>query len=398
MKILHVIDYFQPVLGYQETFLAKAQILEGHEVKVLTSDRYAPILFKGQASKAILGDRIVSPGEHAEGGISVIRLRSLLEFLNNSWLANLEREILTFKPDAIHVHGTYTITSLRVARLHQRLPQTVVVFDDHMTYSAMRGPWVSLLYSIYRILFGSYLEKNVDHFVAVTEETKKFMHRYYGIPNDRINIIPLGCDTSLFSNNNLDRKDLRSNLGVTDDEIVICYVGKIIPDKGVHLLVEAAIKLLEEGYAIRVLCVGGRDDKYFETITAKLSASEFSDRFIFKDPVPNAELPKYYAIADIGVWPKQCSLTVLEAMACSIPVILSDNSGANERVDGLDTHCLYRESEVESLVDSVRYFLADDRRVSIGKASRKKVEGLSWRAISLKFNRLYESGKAHALE
>jgi hypothetical protein len=51
MKIIHVIDYFQPQLGYQETFLAKEQAKQGHEVYVLTSDRYNPIVYKGNAAK-----------------------------------------------------------------------------------------------------------------------------------------------------------------------------------------------------------------------------------------------------------------------------------------------------------------------------------------------------------
>jgi len=389
MKILHVIDYFQPVLGYQETFLAKAQIIEGHEVKVLTSDRYAPILFKGGASKDILGERIVKTGEHLEEGISVLRLRSLFEFLNNSWLVNLNKEIIKFNPDAIHVHGTFSITALRVAGIHKKIPDAIVVFDDHMTNSAMRASWVSILYSIFRILFGKYIERNVDHFVAVTEETKKFMNKFYGISNDRINVIPLGCDTSLFSNKNSNRRDLRINLGISDDEIVISYVGKIIPDKGIHLLVEAAIKLLHEGFNIKVLFVGGKDDKYFKIITETINSSGYGNNFIFNPPVPNSELPKYYSITDIGVWPKQCSLTVLEAMACNVPVVLSNNSGANERVEGLDPHCLYQDSNVEDLKNNIKYFIDNDIRLNVGRMSREKVENFNWNTIATKFNHLY---------
>jgi hypothetical protein len=54
MKIVHIVDYFQPVLGYQEAFLAKEHAKLGHEVFVITSDRYAPVLYHKGAAFSIL--------------------------------------------------------------------------------------------------------------------------------------------------------------------------------------------------------------------------------------------------------------------------------------------------------------------------------------------------------
>lgn len=48
--------------------------------------------------------------------------------------------------------------------------------------------------------------------------------------------------------------------------------------------------------------------------------------------IPHGELYKYYSSGDVGAWPKQCSLTMIEAMACGLPVIISDASGTPERV------------------------------------------------------------------
>ena len=53
MKIIHVVDYFQPILGYQEVFLAKEQAKLGHDVVVITSDRYAPILYTNNAANSL---------------------------------------------------------------------------------------------------------------------------------------------------------------------------------------------------------------------------------------------------------------------------------------------------------------------------------------------------------
>lgn len=59
MKIVHVIDYFQPRLGYQETFLAKEHPKLGHEVYVVTSDRYNPIIFEGDAARQV--EKLLDP-------------------------------------------------------------------------------------------------------------------------------------------------------------------------------------------------------------------------------------------------------------------------------------------------------------------------------------------------
>ena len=51
MKIVHVIDYFQPMVGYHETFLDKEHARMGHDVYIIRSDRYNPILYSSNALK-----------------------------------------------------------------------------------------------------------------------------------------------------------------------------------------------------------------------------------------------------------------------------------------------------------------------------------------------------------
>ena len=55
MKIVHIQDYFHPALGYQETFLSREQAKLGHEVHVVTSDRYNPLIYS--ENKDLLGNR-----------------------------------------------------------------------------------------------------------------------------------------------------------------------------------------------------------------------------------------------------------------------------------------------------------------------------------------------------
>ena len=63
MRIVHVADYFQPQLGYQEYFTARAQVKDGHEVHVITSYRYRPFDDFEHSVGPVLGARVVGTGD-----------------------------------------------------------------------------------------------------------------------------------------------------------------------------------------------------------------------------------------------------------------------------------------------------------------------------------------------
>ena len=212
---------------------------------------------------------------------------------------------------------------------------TILVVDDHKTHSLgarnVRIRW--LYYAAFRLMFSRRISKCADHLVAVTDETREHMIRLYGLPPDKISTIPLGCDSTLFQRDLRVRNELRAKFGIEDGQVVFCYVGKVTPEKGVSILVEAALSLLKERDDVAFLLVGGEDREYAAGLRALIGEStQARNRFIFLPPVPNTELSRYYSVADVGVWPMQCSMTMIEAMACGLPIIISDASGANERV------------------------------------------------------------------
>jgi glycosyltransferase involved in cell wall biosynthesis len=391
LKILHIIDYFQPILGYQETYLAKAQINKGHSVRVITSDRYAPVLYIGHASKDILGSRIRENGIFVEEDIEVVRLKCKIEFLNNLWLENLEKTILEFKPDVIHVHGVPSISALRVSRLKSKLNDIKLVYDDHMNYNAMRSSLVYPFYKTFKLFFSNIILKNANELVAVTEETKCFMNEMYGFPLDEIHVIPLGCDTKKFYRNEDSRKKLRKKYAISDNQIVFCYVGKIIPEKRVELLVNAGIEIMKNSKNVIILCVGGADKDYLESIQKKIVSSPFSNKFIFLPAVPSKELYMYYSMADVGVWPKQCSITMLEAMACNLPLIVSDNSKATEGVANGNSGFTYKEEDLSDLIKKMEIFLDLKVTSDMGNKARQISELYDWENISKSFEHIYET-------
>jgi glycosyltransferase involved in cell wall biosynthesis len=383
LRILHVIDYFYPILGYQETFLVREHSRE-NETLVITSDHYARALFN--VNKELLKRQVVGSGLFIEEGIKVLRLPTLfdIELFRTPWLIGLEDAVIGLEPDVMIVHNIVGLTSIRIARLKSKLPSTELAFDDHVTYAASRGGWTKPLYKIFRKMFTSTLLNSADAFVAVTEETKRFMQEVYGIPRERITIIPLGIDINRFHNDPEARDAIREKYGIRENDTVFVYAGKIVPRKGIHLLIEASLELCKNHGNVKFMIVGGRDHTYFVNLKKRILKTSLEDRFLFIDAVPNSELYKYYSAADVGVWPLECSITMLEATACGLPIIISDKSGVTEIVswrNGL----LYKEPDYIDMADKMALLIDDKLRKKMSKISVDYAKTLDWENIAQRF-------------
>jgi glycosyltransferase involved in cell wall biosynthesis len=381
---LHVVTHFYPQLGYQETFLPIVETRQGYDAYVLTSNLFNKIIY--ETNRVVLGPKKGKVGPSIERGIQTIRFAAALNLPlvdNLLYLIGMEKVVTELKPDVVICHGIPFLTSIRLARLKKRFPKVKLIFDDHMVYGATRGGVFRYIYVLFKYLFTPKILKSADAIVAVTYETKRFMEDIYGIPGEKIKIIPLGVDTTLFRRDQTARDVIRSKYRI-DDNVVFIYVGKIIPEKGPHLLVEAALEILDEYPDVKVMLVGGGQRDYKTSIERKVNSSRFRNNFILVSAVANEELYKYYSAADVGVWPLQCSMTMLEAMSCGLPVIISDNSGAPERIsegNGLT----YREKEIKDLAEKMEAMLNPKLRNSMSLRSREFAEKNDWNIISKEF-------------
>ncbi len=393
MRIVHVVDYFQPILGYQEAFLAKEQSKLGYDVVVVTSDRDAPVLYTNNAAQSILGSRIKTPGFTIEEGIKIWRLKTLFEISSRVWMSGLESKILELKPDVINVDGVNTISAFRIAwlKLHNKqCRQVKLVIDDHLN----PGASVSKLKFLYPLLRKTTLKvviKATDNFIAVSETTKLFMHTNYGIPVNRIEIVPLGADLSLFQYDTLARKIIRDKLRINDNGFVFIYTGKIVPFKHLEVLIEAASRLIKKFPNIKILLVGYADEQYLNKLKTMVSKRDQTSNFIWCQAVPNKELYKYYSASDVAIWPHLHTNSILEAMACGLPVIVCDESRSCEEVK-YDNGLIYKDLDVDDLVQKMeKIYLYNDLRIRMGKNALNIVqEKYNWTTIAKKFIEIYD--------
>jgi glycosyltransferase involved in cell wall biosynthesis len=105
------------------------------------------------------------------------------------------------------------------------------------------------------------------------------------------------------------------------------------------------------------------------------------------------ELPPYYRAAEIGVWPTQESMSMLDAAACALPIIVNDTLIARERIEG--NGITYRLNDADDLAEKIRWLSDPDRRRELGSTgARRMVELFSWGAIARRRLADYEAAVA----
>jgi glycosyltransferase involved in cell wall biosynthesis len=387
MRIVHVIDYFQPALGYQETFLAREQLRLGHTVTVVTSNRYAPFPDYARTTQPLLGGRIRPAGRGTEEGIPVWRLPVRLEYGYRCWLKGLEQTLTTLRPEVMHAHGVVKLSSLQVVLLKPRLGYHLLV-DDHMHRVNVNHGWSgALFYRTFQLVVAPLFRRRVDALAAITDETAAIVREVYGLTTPPVRVIELGVDTQLFCPNQAARQALRHTLGLAPTDFLVLYTGKIIQSKAPHWLLEALPHCPSQ---VKVLLLGNAAAAYRQQIDRIIAAHSLEGRVLLHAAVKQVELPRYYAAADMGCWPREASMAMFEAAACSLPIVIARGESA-QRVrygNGLE----YRQGDVGDLARCVTQLAQDPAQArQMGAQGRQLVEDHhSWQAINRQFLAAYQ--------
>lgn len=176
-------------------------------------------------------------------------------------------------------------------------------------------------------------------------------------------------DLTLFSEKASDEtiKGIRQTLGLSNDDIVVLYCGRLSKEKGCLELIKAVEKVPN----VKLLVIGGENfdsnkkTKYVGELLKE--AKKIEERIVFTGYVSHDEVKKYYATADIGVVPSICneaaSLTLLEYRASGLPTIASRMGGIPEYCNDNTTILVeYNDAFIENLAIAVQK-LAEDKKL-----------------------------------
>ncbi len=210
-----------------------------------------------------------------------------------------------------------------------------------------------------------------------------------------------GIDVDFFSNGNFsseEKQNLKRSLGISDDDFVFVFVGRIVRDKGVHELVSAFEKLSEQIPNLKLVIVGDYE-KDLDPINLETESALQNNAKIIATGWQNDVRP-YYAISDALAFPSYREgfpNVVMQAAAMDLPCIVTDINGCNEIVEsgqnGLiipakDELALFEAMKILVENESVFNRLKENARASI--VSRYAQKEL-WNALLQEYKRLESS-------
>lgn len=180
---------------------------------------------------------------------------------------------------------------------------------------------------------------------------------YFGASAEKIDVIPNGVDPRRFDAlTGLDLASFRRGYALPDQPIVY-YVGRMVPQKGISTIIEAAPLVLREWPGVKFVLAGGG---YVDDLRAKANALGVADSIIFTGRVPDEVRDGLFKVADVAVFPsvyEPFGIVALEAMAAGTPVVVSDVGGLSEVVDMHETGIKVYPSDPASLAWGILHTL-----------------------------------------
>jgi glycosyltransferase involved in cell wall biosynthesis len=358
-----IVPSFSPAVGgaeIQAERLAAGLTSQGWDVRVITR-RHLPgrrgALAREEIVQGVPVVRIHSPGP-GKIGSALFALGALMHLGRSG------------RGDIYHAHGLSTAAAVAaVAAWLWKGKSVVKLRTGAPTYRRRLDGWPS----------GLILRRNLraqDLILVLNSEVAKLLEEE-GFDPDRIRKLPNGVDLQAFNAcSALQRDRLRARLGFREGERVALSVGRLAPVKGFDLLLEAWAKLVLQslGDGWRLVIVGDGPER--EALEDLIGRRGMNGRVTLAGR--QEDVRSFYQAADLFVLPSReegMSNALLEAMACRLPVVVSDVGAARDLVGQECEEMIFPADDVEALADALRRMMKHSNRwAALGQRGRDKVE------------------------
>jgi glycosyltransferase involved in cell wall biosynthesis len=217
------------------------------------------------------------------------------------------------------------------------------------------------------------------------------LQRLFGLPFEKINVIPNGINVNNFIGIERDYEFRRQY--AMDNEKIILYVGRLVYEKGIQNLISAMPKILN-GYHDSKLIIAGKGGM-LEELKEQANSLGLGDKVYFTGYLNSKQVQKMYKCADVAVFPstyEPFGIVALEAMLAGVPTVVSDIGGLDEIIEhGINGMKSYTGNS-NSIADSVLSLLYDYKLcANISKNAKTKVkEQFNWNKIAQDTHYIYE--------
>lgn len=278
-----------------------------------------------------------------------------------SWrMANIFKQ---WQPDIVHTHCWGSLVEGFIAAKLARVP--VIIHSEHGT---IEERWRNV-----------YVQKALWHLhnqiIAVSKEHKQRLMATIGFPEQKIQVIYNGIDTNHFTKlSSQKRKEKRYILGLDENDLIVGTVGRLEPVKDQANLLHAFQKVNRTLPNTKLLLVG--EGRLRNELTALAQSLALSDSVLFLGI--RDDVDELLGIMDLFVLPSKSegtSCTLLEAMSCKLPVVVTEVGGNPEVIKENHTGVLVPKENSKALAHSIINLLCKQEKCTqMGKAGQKRIE------------------------
>ena len=352
--------------------LSKRLIKDGHDVTVVTYR-------EGNL-----------PYYENDKGVNVYRVDNFMINLNNfiDWIMQMNfnliakaNEIMSKegKFDVIHAHDWLVAYAAKTIKNSYDIP---IVSTIHATESGRNS---GIHDEVQRYINDTewMLTYESTEVIVNSNYMKCELQRLFGLPFEKINVVPNGINLTNFNGIEKDY-DFRRQYAL-DNEKIILFTGRLVYEKGIQHLIAAMPKVLQ-GYHDAKLIIAGKGGMIDE-LREQVKNLNIENKVYFTGYLNSKQIAKMYKCADVAVFPstyEPFGIVTLEAMLAGIPVVVSDIGGLNEIVEhGVNGMKSYTGNS-NSIADSILSLLYDQRLTSeIVKNAKLKVKNeYNWAKIA----------------
>lgn len=187
--------------------------------------------------------------------------------------------------------------------------------------------------------------------IACSRFMAQQIHNYFNIALDKIDVIPNGVMVQAAPFQNEEERLAFRRRFVSDDDPLVFYVGRVVYEKGVHLLVHAWPRILAAFPRARLVIAGTGDN--LEPVKHQARALGLQQQVMFSGFISDEDRQRLYAAANMAVFPsiyEPFGIVALEAMAAGCPVVVSSTGGLAEVVQLHETGLTIYPNNIDSLV------------------------------------------------
>lgn len=221
--------------------------------------------------------------------------------------------------------------------------------------------------------------RDTQIFLAPSEFVARSLF-YSGVSENQIKICPYGVDIKQFC-----PKKYANAAQLKGRPIRFIYVGGVKELKGIAYLFQAIEEIPEEYAKLTVVGQANLSDE---------DIKPYLNRVTFTGPVLHSEVSKLLLESDVYVFPslgEGLSLSTLEAAACGLPLIVTENSGVNDAMaDGKEGFVIPIQSK-KALIDKMRWFITHSDQIEpMGRAAREMALRNTWDAYYERIGNIFD--------